>query len=133
MSAPIRIRIVDEVPGAGRHAAFQLEVGAERVTVRDLIERRVRHEVESHNETMPPTFVGLVRPAGAEAVAGGWRLTRTNQIDADAQVHAAWDAFARGRVLLLIDDRQIDGLDDVLVLRPDAEVCFFKLVPLVGG
>ena len=33
----------------------------------------------------------------------------------------------------MVDDRQVETLDDELTLRRDAEVCFYKLVPLVGG
>ena len=34
---------------------------------------------------------------------------------------------------VLVDDRQLDGLDDEIAVRPETEVRFVKLVPLVGG
>jgi hypothetical protein len=39
------VTIIDEVPGRGRHVAFKLELWSEKITARELIERRVRHEV----------------------------------------------------------------------------------------
>ena len=33
----------------------------------------------------------------------------------------------------LVDDRQVDDLDQEIVLTPDTDVRFLKLVPLVGG
>jgi len=133
MSAPIRIAIVDEAPGAGRREAFRLELLSERVTARELIERRVRHEVQAHLSNATEMFFGLVQPTDTERTLNGWRLKRPRRIDADAQVQAAWEAFARGRILLLVNDRQVDALDEPLTLKADAEVCFYKLVPLVGG
>jgi hypothetical protein len=133
MPAQVAVTIIDEVPGRGREVAFTLELWSETVTARDLIEGRVRHEVDVHNKKAPDTFLGLVQPTESERVLNGWRLKKPRQIDAGEQVARAWEAFRRGHVLLLVDDRQIDALDQEVTLRQDAEVCFYKLVPLVGG
>jgi hypothetical protein len=45
----------------------------------------------------------------------------------------ALQAFERGRVLLLVDDRQVERLDEEIVLAPDTTVTFLELVPLAGG
>jgi hypothetical protein len=42
-------------------------------------------------------------------------------------------AFYTNGFILLVDDRQVDELDDEIVIRPDTTVTFLKLVPLVGG
>jgi hypothetical protein len=133
MPAELAVTIIDEIPGRSRRVAFRLELWSDNVTARELIERRVRHEVDVHNQNQPDTFLGLVQPAGSERTATGWRLKTPRRIDADEQVASAWDAFSHGRVLLLVDDRQVDTLDDEFALRRDAEVCFYQLVPLVGG
>jgi hypothetical protein len=131
--AKVAVSIIDEVPGQGRHVAFTLDLSSERVTARELIERRVRHEVDAYNRQPPGTFTGLVQPTDSERVLNGWRLTHPRRIDPEEQVTSAWHAFNAGRILLLVNDRQIDALDEPLTLAPDAEVCFYKLVPLVGG
>jgi hypothetical protein len=133
MTAQLAVTIIDEVPGRGRQVAFTLELWTEKVTARELIERRVRHEVDVHNLNATNTFIGLVQPTDSERALNGWRLKTPRSIDAEEQVARAWDAFSRGRILLLVDDLQVDTLDDELTLRRDAEVCFYKLVPLVGG
>jgi hypothetical protein len=133
MAAQLAVTIIDEIPGRSRQVAFRLELWTAKVTARELIERRVRHEVDVHNQSLPDTFLGLVQPAGSERAPGGWRLKTPRRIDAEEQVASAWDAFSHGRVLLLVDDRQVDTLDDEMALRHDAEVCFYQLVPLVGG
>jgi hypothetical protein len=106
MPAQPSVTIVDEVPGHGRRVAFRLELWSERVTARELIERRVRHEVEVYNQKTPDTFPGLVQPTESERVLNGWRLKTPRTIDAEEQVASAWDAFDRGRILLLVDARR---------------------------
>jgi hypothetical protein len=133
MPAQVAITIVDETPGAERRVALKLTLWSEKVTARELIERRVRHEVETYNRTTPEVFEGLVQPTDAEQILNGWRLKAPRVIDADRQVTRAWNAFSQGRILVLVDDRQLETLDEEVALTRDAEVCFFKLVPLVGG
>jgi hypothetical protein len=133
MAAQVAVKVIDELPGGGRREAFTLSLAAERLTARELIERRVRHEVEDYNARAPEYFEGLVQPADAERVLNGWRLKRARRIDADEQVAGALAAFVENRILLLVDDRQIETLDEPIVLRSGTEVCFYKLVPLVGG
>lgn len=133
MPAQVVVTIIDEAPGRGRQVAFTLELWSERVTARELIERRVRKEVDVHNAKRSDTFVGLVQPTDSERALNGWRMKTPRTIDPEEQVASAWESFSNGRILLLVDDRQIDALDDEFALRRDAEVCFYKLVPLVGG
>jgi hypothetical protein len=134
MPAHVAVTISDEIPGRGRQVAFTLELWSEKVTARELIERRVRHEVAVHVQKNSDTFLGLVQPAESErSLNGGWRLKKPRSISAEEQIASAWEAFSRGRILLLVDERQVDTLDDEFTLKQDAEVCFYKLVALVGG
>jgi len=133
MPTQVAVTIIDEVPGRGRQVAFKLELWSEKVTARELIERRVRHEVDVHNLKASDTFLGLVQPTDSERALNGWRMKKPRTINAEEQVASAWEAFSSGRILLLIDDRQVDTLDDEFTLTREAEVCFYKLVPLVGG
>ena len=133
MTAQRAITFIDEVPGAARRVALKLTLWSEKVTARELIERRVRHEVETYNRTTPEVFEGLVQPTDAERILNGWRLKAPRIIDADRQVARACEAFKKGRILLLVDHRQLETLDEEVALTRDAEVCFYKLVPLVGG
>lgn len=133
MAAQVAVTIVDEIPGRGRREVVTLRLASERITAGALIERRVRHEVEQHNASKSETFYGLVRPEGAEHFEGRWRLTTPRMLDADEQVAIARDAFEHGRILLLVNDRQLERLDDEVALTGSMEVCFYQLVPLVGG
>src|SRR5215831_16081372 len=133
MPQPLTVTVIDEVPGQGRQVAFTLELWTEKLTARELIERRVRHEVEAHNLKGDEVFLGLVQPTDSERALNGWRLKKQRVVNAEEQIASAWEAFTDQRILLVVDDRQVEDLDEELTLRRDAEVCFYRLVPLVGG
>ena len=110
-----------------------LNVSAERITVRDLIRQRVWHEVEEYNRRRPDTFRGLVQPTDSERTLNGYRLKQPRAIDATTQLAKAIDAFQRNQIIILVDDRQVESLDEEITLRPDTRVSFLRLTPLVGG
>jgi len=110
-----------------------LQVPAERMTVRDLIRQRVCHEVEEYNRRKPETFRGLVQPTDSERTLNGYRLKAPRTIDAATQLAKALDAFAGNQIIVLVDDRQVESLDEEIGLQPDTRVSFLRLTPLVGG
>jgi hypothetical protein len=127
------LTIHDEGTSGGRIRSFKLHLAVERITVRDLIERRVTQEVEEHNRAQPEYFQGLVQPTDAERELNGYRLRKKRMLDAAEQRARAVEAFERSGFFVLVDDRQLERLDDEFVVRPETEVRFVKLLPLVGG
>jgi hypothetical protein len=110
-----------------------LTVSAERITVRDLISQRVRHEVEEYNRRKPDTFHGLIQPTDSERTLNGYRLKQPRAIDATAQLAKALAAFQGNQIIMLVDDHQVESLDEEITLRPNTRVSFLRLTPLVGG
>lgn len=130
MSATLNIR--DESAAGQLFRSFLLELPTDVTTVRELIRARVEQEVAAYNaRPAEAPFRGLVEPVGAEIVSSGFRPRRA--IDAKEQADRAVDAFARGQFFLLLDDRQVDDLDQRIVVRDVSTISFVKLVPLVGG
>ena len=127
------VTIHDETLTGERMTAFTLDFLTTRITVRELIRKRVLEEVEEYNRTMPAYFRGLVQPTDAERVLNGYRLRNARRIDPEAQVAYALTAFERNGFFLLVDDRQMESLDGEIVLRVGTQISFHKLVPLVGG
>ena len=132
---PTTLTVFDETLGGQRDAARELTFPTERITVRELIRERVYQEVKDHNADRAQNgfFRGLVQPTGAEATLNGYRLERPRMIDWEPQFERALEAFEANQILLLVDDRQTETLEDVIEVRPGSEVVFLKLVPLVGG
>jgi hypothetical protein len=132
--APFTLTVRDETTSGKALATLDLQLEAEHVTVAELIRARVHQEVRTHNanRASAPRFNGLVQPERTERELNGGPGT-FKPVDAGRQTEVALHAFERGQVLLLVDDRQVEELDQQVTLRPDSTVTFLKLVPLVGG
>jgi len=127
------ILVCDETPTGERTNTVRLTLASERITARELIERRVRSEVEIQNRDGGEYYRGLVTPKDAEVALNGARLRKGRQLDADEQCRVACDAFEKNAFFMLAGDRQIEDLDETIVVTPGLEVSFVRLVPLVGG
>ncbi len=103
------------------------------ITIRELIEARVRGEVEVYNTQRPAYYNGLVDPTDSEKTINGLKLHSRKQIDAEKQVYVALDAFQKNGFFVLVDDAQCTSLDQEIELHDDTHISFVKLTPLVGG
>jgi hypothetical protein len=131
MTTTLTVR--DESTGGDTLHEFALEVLTERITVRELIRSRVYQEVQDHNLRQPEVFRGLVEPSDAERTLNGFRLKQPRQIDWKEQYATALKAFETGRFLILVGNRQLEGLEEEIVIQPGTYVSFLRLTPLVGG
>jgi hypothetical protein len=131
MSATLTIR--DETPGAKSFREWSLEVLTERLTVRQLIKSRVYQEVQDFNRQQTGEFQGLIQPTDAERTLNGVRLRRPRPIDWKEQFERAVEAFESNQVLVLINDRQAESLDEEFEVAPGTQVSFLRLTLLVGG
>ena len=113
---------------------IKVPVDRTTLTVRDIITARVTAEVTDYNRRLPSVFRGLVRPSEAEEVLDGYRLRQKDRpIDAEQQTYVALDAFRKRAFILLVDDRQADNLDEVVLLQSDTSISFVRITPLIGG
>ena len=135
------LTMVDEATSGPATAAGTLAVPETCLTAREIIRRRVFHEVAAHNAALASgssaSFNGLVRPGETEArlnapLRGGDSGSR-RLIDAEKQFQVAVRAFERNGFLMFVRDRQVEDLDEVVELAEDTEVSFLKLIALVGG
>lgn len=130
---PATVTIRDETLGSNSLREWALEVLSERVSVRELIRSRVYQDVQDYNRTQGPVFQGLVQPDDAEKTLNGWKLNKPRQLDWQRQFEQAVEGFEHNRVLILVNDRQAESLDEEFEVAPGTEVTFLRLVPLVGG
>ncbi len=112
---------------------FTLALPSERITVRELIRARIYHEVQDYNGRQSEYFTGLVQPTDAELTLNGYRMKKARALDPEKQYQQALESFEHNGFILLVDDRQVDSLDQVIQVSPATAVTFLKLVPLVGG
>jgi hypothetical protein len=127
------VTFVDETTSGTRGAGWGLHLAEERLSVGELIRRRVFQEVAEYNARTPGVFQGLVQPQDAERVLNGYALRTPRRIDPEAQCARALEAFAGNGFLVLVGERQVTDPDEEIDLPIGTEVTFLKLVPLVGG
>jgi len=128
------LTVFDEELTGKKLNEFTLELPEERLTVRELIRSRVYQEVKDHNDQANQTeFRGLVQPTDTEQTLNGFRLKKPRQIDWKEQFEIATEAFESNRILILVDDRQAESLDEEIVLGSGTRVSFLRLTLLVGG
>ena len=132
---PATLEVYDESTTGDRGEPIVLEFLTEEITIRELIRERVYQEVQDFNlqQAQQPVFRGLVMPTDAEQTLNGYKLKTKRQIDWQEQFDKAVTAFEAGSILVLVNDRQADSLEERVTITPGTTVSFLKLVPLVGG
>ena len=130
----LALKIVDETATGEVTAETELVLASQCVTVREIIERRVRDEVARFNGRKAETlFRGLVQPTETEAELNGYRLREPRRLDVETQCAKALKAFRSNGFFMLVNDRQVEELDEEIIVQPDTRIAFVKLLPLVGG
>jgi hypothetical protein len=104
----------------------------ENITLRELIRGRVYQEVKDYNAT------GMKHPMGMQHMSMPQNLPanfspQAKTADFHTEFDKAIDAFQRSRYFVLVGNQQPIDLDEEIVLRPDTEVTFVRLVYLAGG
>jgi hypothetical protein len=96
------------------------------VTARLLIAERVRREFE-------PLFERFDARGGELPIALVATSANAHAMTLDQAIETAQRAFSANRFFLLVDGRQIVGLDAPFLLTPKSAVVFLRLTPLKGG
>ena len=134
---PAMLLIRDETPAGETSQEFSLEFLTETITVRELIRSRVYQEVQDFNvsQRLAGPYRGLVSPEGPEEILNGPRSKAglPRSIDWKKSFERALQAFEASEVLILVDHRQAESLDELITIRPETRVTFLKLTLLVGG
>jgi hypothetical protein len=117
--------VVRDATASGASIAERpLDFAGSEITVRDLIRARVIEEVADYNSRGAAMKGSLVTPQPSKGAT---------VIDPEEQVARAFEAFQRNGYFLLLDERQVTSLDEVIHLGEVDTASFIKLVPLVGG
>jgi hypothetical protein len=113
--------------------------GSSPATLRDLIARTVRHEVDAfRGRQLDNRFLRALSREQIEAAveigavrSGGVDLEQ--ELDVDDAVSTALQAFEDGLYYVFVDRAQCHSLDEQVQLTENSAVLFLRLVPLAGG
>jgi hypothetical protein len=109
------------------------------VTLRDLITRVVRAEVEAFRARQQEQK--LVRALTAPAIEEGASKGKIDsggrdskqKVDADEAIGTALQAFEDGIYLVVVDGEEQRDLDRQVFLKPESRIAFVRLAMLAGG
>src|SRR5207244_1429752 len=109
-------------------------------TLRELIARVVRQEVDAFAARQQEnlflralTAEEIEASAAAGAVRSGGSEVGVQEVDVEAAVERALQAFEDGIYLVLVDREQCSRLDEQVYIGEDSTVTFLRLVALAGG
>jgi hypothetical protein len=101
------------------------EIVRQEVTAfRERQDERRLFQVLSHTEIAQGAMQGKIDPGGRDL---------EQEVDMEAAVTTASQAFEDGLYYVFVDGEQQDELDTVLTVQPDSTVTFVRLVALAGG
>jgi hypothetical protein len=104
------------------YSVLRLHLASERMSVRDLIDVKVRYEIIEWRRRKQPGF-------GAEY--GEWNLKRLrSKVNPDAEFAKALAALTEGRFAVIIDGRRIAGAEDEFDVP---ETLAIRFVRVAGG
>ncbi|MEH0156694.1 hypothetical protein V6R21_21370 [Limibacter armeniacum] len=127
------ITIKDETATGKVLHELTLQIAKEYVTVKDIIEARVKTEVEGHN-SKPEYYKRLVLPTEVEQRLNSDRSKRIFEpVDVEKQLYVALEAFQQNGFFVLVDDVQAEDLEQEVLVTDQTVISFIKLTPLVGG
>jgi len=131
----VAVKIIDETPGGEILKEIKLSflLGDEVLKVRDILKARVYKEVEVYNKKLPEYFNGLVQPTDAEKTLNGYKMRIRKLINPEEQYQSALNAFKQNVFFILVDHKQVESLDEEVVIDKFSTVSFVKLTPLIGG
>lgn len=132
----LTVQCRDEMDDGEWLGELKLRIDEQRMTVRRLIRVRVEQEAGEHNAELDRgrQFRGLVTAAPAvTSELNGWagRKREGRPVDAEVMIAIACDAFERGDLVVVADDKPAGEIDAEIVLAEGSLVVFRKKVALV--
>jgi hypothetical protein len=105
------IRIYDAPLHGERTEAGGIRLDPGPVALRDVIDGRLKQEVERYNQPLPETFQGLVQLEESEQILNGFRMKTKRPLDWKMQCLRAYSSFEKNGFLVLVDGKQVTELD----------------------
>ena len=124
--------IIFGLPTGQRTSHVRLTLPVATLTVQELIAHKVRQEVEEFltaqrsdvsGEYLTPEELLGVTPSASRGVTG----------TAFDEIARAQQAFTARAYMIVMDNQRVWEPDTLLTLRPETQVEFIKILPLVGG
>ena len=138
----MRVEVRSRIPGAsGGVPAVLVELAEQHTTTRELIGCAVAEQIRVLRADRVRCRIALDRQylsakeIHAQVATGVVRMPPRLPAEADVatEVARALRAFERNVFTVFVGGRQVDGLDEEIVVRLGEPVVFLRMTPLAGG
>lgn len=127
------VRLQDLTPMGQLLHEFELALPAPSVTVRQLIETRVRAEVEAYASGRRHAGYQLFEADEVELLLNQHDVKLPSKLSVERQVAIALKGFESNQFFIIINDSQVTSLDEPVFAADTEKVEFVRLIALVGG
>ena len=134
----LSIKIVDLI--GFNMTAVEMVVPSLQLTVRELINLRVYNEYTSAKlafESSAHRVKEIRKELGGKPESQFVWMDSPGKLDLESsweiEAEKACVGFQNGQYMILAAGRQLSELDEELILEPEGEVQFIRLIPLIGG
>lgn len=130
------ITFLDETATGQVLHSWDISVENEMMTLQELIMLRVKEEIRRRTEASTAMYFNIYQElTEAEQKLNPQKHDKINREapDPEAYGYRALDAFKRNAFFVLIGNKQVENLDEVIDLRRENPISFVRLTPLVGG
>jgi len=133
MTATLTIR--DESTSGRTLRSTSIELPTEQITVEELIRSYVFQHVKDLNAKSVETqgVAPIVEPALDEVLLNGVKSDVPDPIFWQAEFDKTKQAFQSRQILVFVNDKQTNALDEVVTIAPSTDVKFLRLTMLMGG
>src|SRR5262249_31981689 len=121
--------IIFGLPTGQRLSHVRFVLPASRLAVRELIAHKVRQEVAEYLAHQRPGLSG--ESLAPEELLGAVASATPGPVG--DEIVRAQQAFAVRSYMIVVNNRRVWDLEDVLTLDPTTRIEFIKILPLVGG
>jgi hypothetical protein len=130
------ITFLDETATGTVLQSWEVPVETDSITLEALIMLRVKEEIKRLETAQADQYFAFWREQSVEDQKIHLRNSPKNKpepADPEASGYRALEAFQRNAFFVLVDNKQVDRLDEILPITPQSTVSFVRLTPLVGG
>ena len=139
----LQLTIREESIGTGKINEFPLELSSERITLADLIQKKVIAKVKQvnsdlkkgklHSNFLSEKEKTLNKAIYEKKIAQEKERIEEAKLDPEKAGYEALAGFQNNAFFVIIDEEQKENLEEELVLTAQSEIRFIRLMPLVGG
>jgi hypothetical protein len=129
------ITFLDETATGQVLHSWDVSVENETMTLQELIMLRVKEEILRRTEASAAMYFNIYQELTEAEQKLNLQKHKANREapDPEAYGYRALDAFKRNAFFVLIGNKQVDDLQEVIDLRRENPISFVRLTPLVGG